>query len=302
MSRRAVYGSLEDSGQPLSAARTRGPCGEPFDSSCKFGSSDISIPYAAGNFISPSSGGGAGRRKSWWQAGIIMITAATAVATVLGLAHLADFAGTLQRPAEKNLAKVSSGDPAVTAPLPGNFYETDVNDGASPWRQPATVRQNNNYVSRREVTKDAEQPDIVVNDAAQNAENGELAFVALNDYTRRGDVVGVGYPWLEGRILVEPYRETSLEVVEPREGMVYYWSIVETHSPNVGLGEFTGDKVTCVFTTASEYTVALLEIHAEDNQLSRMLTVDIFCKYVRREIRSLFEGERDELFDAMKVW
>lgn len=128
-----------------------------------------------------------------------------------------------------------------------------------------------------------------------------LAFVAVNAYTRRGDVVGVGYPWLEGQQLVEPYRPTTLEVVSPQEGMTYSWTIVETENVKKSLGDgFTGETVEVLFEAAPKYTVVLMETKA-DHTMSRVSTVEIFCKYVRREIRSLFDDERAAMFDAMQV-
>ena len=52
----------------------------------------------------------------------------------------------------------------------------------------------------------------------------DLAFIASNAYTRRGDKIGLGYPWLEGRILVEPYRDTMLEVISREHGALIDYS------------------------------------------------------------------------------
>lgn len=129
---------------------------------------------------------------------------------------------------------------------------------------------------------------------------GELSFVASNEYTRRGDVIGTGYPWLEGNILVEPHRQTTLEVVEPVEDMIYFWNIVETKEPATRLGDYTGTMVEVTFHLSPQYRVELIEKRS-DGTVSRWTAVDVFCKYVRREIRGLFDSERDEMFDAMKV-
>lgn len=136
---------------------------------------------------------------------------------------------------------------------------------------------------------------------------GGLSFVALNEYTRRGDVVGQGYPWLEGRVLVEPYRETSLEVVSPQKGMLYSWKVEENDLEDDEtrvIGEFEGETVNVVFLKAPTYTVTLFETNSSDGMQAeevRRTEVEVVCRYVRREIRSLFDDERNDMFDAMKV-
>eukprot|EP00903_Cladosiphon_okamuranus_P011690 g10995.t1 len=148
-----------------------------------------------------------------------------------------------------------------------------------------------------------------------------LSFVASNEYTRRGDVVGRGYPWLQDRILVEPFRRTTLAVVSPKEGMVYSWRITAT-DPEIDAQEgmqiaYTGQAVEVVFERAPKYTVVVEERSGDGagedgvdvtndggaggGTVVRSTNVEVFCKYVRREIRSLFDEERDQMFDAMKV-
>eukprot|EP00752_Nemacystus_decipiens_P012221 g10835.t1 len=161
--------------------------------------------------------------------------------------------------------------------------------------------------------------------SAVGSSDGEehLSFVASNEYTRRGDVIGRGYPWLQDRILVEPFRKTTLAVVGPREGMVYSWRITATDE-EIDVQEgmqiaYSGPAVEVVFERAPKYTVVLEERDGEgvegqeedggvvergdvgSEEVVRTTSVEVFCKYVRREIRSLFDDERDQMFDAMKV-
>lgn len=136
--------------------------------------------------------------------------------------------------------------------------------------------------------------------------SSELAFVALNDYTRRGDVVGSGYPWLQGKVLVEPHRATSLEVMSPLDGMSYSWEVYQNdgEAGRSLVAEYVGEVVEVVFANAPQYTIVLRE-YAETAGtgvvVSRVCESEVFCRYVRREIRSLFDDERNEMFDVMKV-
>ncbi|CAM9893269.1 unnamed protein product [Pylaiella littoralis] len=157
--------------------------------------------------------------------------------------------------------------------------------------------------------------------AAQGGDAGGPLFVAENEYTRRGDVVGLGYPWLQDRILVEPFRKTTLSVVSPREGMSYTWRVTPVEEVDVQSDmqvDYSGGLVEVTFERAPKYQVVLEERDApvstagvgggggvagegDGTVVVRSSTTEIFCKYVRREIRSLFEEERNMMFDAMKV-
>lgn len=61
-----------------------------------------------------------------------------------------------------------------------------------------------------------------------------LSFTALNFYHVRDGAPGLDYPWLRNVKLVEPYRDTTLAVVSPRDEFEYRWKVY-------GAGEATGD-------------------------------------------------------------
>lgn len=288
MSRVSAYGSLEGDaagvrrGTPSFASRR-----SPFD-------------HAAGHAVPvpPPPSGGSSARFSWWRAGIIVAAAATALSATVGLVHLASFSGIAQPPVRSGTMRPAEGAPEFSEQLEA---QSTTRQGKPD--QAAASAASGADGTQQVHTAPSNEPRVAATAATPGVDTDlpSLSFVALNEYTRRGDVVGVGYPWLQGKILVEPHRETSLEVVSPIEGMSYYWSIVETSNTDISLGEFFGDKVEVTFRVAPEYTVVLLEKDAQDGSLSRMVEVDIFCKYVRRELRTLTDSERNEMFDAMKV-
>lgn len=250
----------------------------------------------------------------WCRVGIVVGTAAAATAMVFAASSLARLPSQAaqQQPLSaaetvttKEFAALTETSDAITGSNSHTIHKIDVFHGEHP-SSPTALRPGEDL---NKLVEEQHQPEITVGSSGNtksaagvsNSDKGELTFVALNDYTRRGDVVGVGYPWLDGRILVEPYRSTSLEVVDPVEGMDYLWSIVETHDVEASLGEYRGHAVEVHFEAAPEYKVVLHERSAMDDTLSRSVTSDVYCKYVRREIRSLFPEERDEMLDAMKV-
>lgn len=111
---------------------------------------------------------------------------------------------------------------------------------------------------------------------------------------------------------MEPFRTTTLEVVSPKEGMVYSWTVrpvTEVDEQEETPAEYAGPSVDVVFERAPKYQVVLEERASgtgggdtgEEAPVVRSSDVEVFSKYVRREIRSLFDDERDQMFDAMKV-
>ena len=240
---------------------------------------------------SPSRASERKRWSSWWRVGTITV-AATALSVAFSMSNLGSYS--------------SAADSAMLG--------ATSNGGSVDAGKPSQLAQQQQQQQRA-------GPTIMETEAAAEvaATSEELSFVAMNDYTRRGDIVGLGYSWLEGGVLVEPYRDTTLEVVSPREGMTYSWAITGAagsgEGGGVALGEYVGEVVNVMFLKEPMYTVVLQERDGSGGAdaaavaggavaggvVIRSTSVDVFCKYVRREIRSLFDDERDEMFDAMKV-
>ena len=95
---------------------------------------------------------------------------------------------------------------------------------------------------------------------------------------------GVGYPWLAGRVLVEPHRETTLHAVGAGAEAVA-WTV---ERQDRGVGPSTTHR----FSRVGEHAVALATA-------TRSASVDVYCRYVRRELRSLTDADRVAYFDAV---
>lgn len=149
-----------------------------------------------------------------------------------------------------------------------------------------------------------------------------LAFTAQNFYHIRDGKPAQHYPWLKGVKLIEPHRDTTLTVANGREGFKYRWeirsssaggNITATTSTAAGGGVINDETV--VFTTANGAETVVVFTALEDNviTLEEVSDVDgeelvvtrrqeekVMVKYVRREIRTLTDEEREELFDAVR--
>lgn len=285
-----------------------------------------SSDFETSGYTTTNSRGSQGAR-SWRRAGLMIAAAATALSAAVATVHFT--ANTTAATNEQQLPRSSSvgatpqqfaaktsAESLAPAVVLGNNKNTPVTTKGNNKRvqQAGRLPEKSGGKSAEHVVVDVpivKKPAVAETApslSAQPSASQSLAFTASNEYNRRGDSIGLGYPWLEGEILVEPHRSTSLEVVSPVEGMVYSWQIVETVDPGetiVTLGDFQGDVVEVVFGRAPKYTVVLIETAESDEGVThlsnRRTEVEIFCKYVRREIRSLFDDERNEMFDAMKV-
>ena len=130
-----------------------------------------------------------------------------------------------------------------------------------------------------------------------------LEFTALNFYHVRDGKPGQDYPWLKDVKLIEPHRDTTLAVVGPREGFSYRWEVrAGGSSSSDGVGEVqataTGAVTIVVLTQLDENVVVLEEVNG-DGQVTNRLEEMVLVKYVRREIRTLTDDEKEELLDAV---
>lgn len=130
-----------------------------------------------------------------------------------------------------------------------------------------------------------------------------LEFTALNFYHKRDGKPGQDYPWLKDIKLIEPHRETTLAVVNPREGFEYNWKIWPLESSRRESGatiEVSGAEVLVVIRTLDKHVVNLEEVNVSSKRVTKGLEEGVMIKYVRREIRTITEEEREELLDAVR--
>ena len=133
-----------------------------------------------------------------------------------------------------------------------------------------------------------------------------LEFTALNFYHVRDGKPGQDYPWLKDVKLIEPHRDTTLAVVGPREGFDYRWEVrAGSSSGSGGVGDVqataTGPVTIVVLTQLDENVVVLEEVDG-DGRVTNPLEETVLVKYVRREIRTVTDDEKEELLDAVRLY
>lgn len=126
-----------------------------------------------------------------------------------------------------------------------------------------------------------------------------LSFTALNFYHVRDGKPAQDYPWLKDIKLIEPYRETTLSVTNSRPGYHYKWEIRGGGEEDEVHTSADGAEAIVILTKLEQNLITLVERDSDGNVVRR-LDEPVMVKYVRREIRSLTDDEREELLDAVR--
>jgi len=148
------------------------------------------------------------------------------------------------------------------------------------------------FLEFKEVVTEMEQVQrgmVIKNWASPNG----LTFSASTKYTERGDApIFNDYPWAAG-LIVEPHLPTSLRVsqVSDSPDISYRWSFQ---------GQTTsGLEYQLLLEKTGTYPIILQEIDSEGTVLRELRTV-LVCKYIRREIRTLTDEDREAFFKGLE--
>ena len=162
----------------------------------------------------------------------------------------------------------------------------------------------------KQINSKAPSPRLLHASYPQMETPSSISVTAKNEYGRyeRASLALYGL-----EMVVEPHRETTLEVVgaaSPRESL-FRWRVDEIDdagAPLAGadpeLDAWGGAETTVTLTKAGG--VFLLKVQEQENRPGGALlsegTVKVSCRYVRREIRDLTENDREEFLEALEVY
>lgn len=133
----------------------------------------------------------------------------------------------------------------------------------------------------------------------------ELEITAFNEYTRTHEVYSPHWHYI-----VEPFRDTTLQVFDSSQSKdgdtQYMW-----HVSNLEVGEKLnnielepGKSVRYVFKDLGRHDIQVTKVEVQSDGGHRplgMQKIEASCKYVRREIRSLSDHDRNLFLDTVLV-
>jgi len=163
-------------------------------------------------------------------------------------------------------------------------------------------------------------------------ETSAFSLEASNSYSRKTNGYSTEYPW---QVIAEPYRTTTLNVVESdttaSAGATYRWTVdghlhgfgssVDVSFSEIGYHVVAVERLMPIATTSSSSTSSSsssfvatpsssslssseFAVHRLALSLaagSAKVVAKVMCKYVRREVRSLLDADREAWFSAVQV-
>jgi hypothetical protein len=128
-----------------------------------------------------------------------------------------------------------------------------------------------------------------------------LSAVVTNEYSSR-NLKMFDYPFLKHALLMEPYRESTVTITGSSESCSMTWDLVSTtDAANLHwYGEVdTSGKFTVAPTKTGKYLLTVAEKCGDST--GNVLSQQVFVKYVRRELQSLTDQDREEFLDAFRT-
>mmetsp|Transcript_10165 Transcript_10165/g.16887 ORF Transcript_10165/g.16887 Transcript_10165/m.16887 type:complete len:555 (+) Transcript_10165:2-1666(+) len=104
-----------------------------------------------------------------------------------------------------------------------------------------------------------------------------------------------------GEYFVEPYRDTTLAISTSESSSKYSWVIYLEEDPKVRpeISHNGQSEVVVMFTKAGRFYNVEIEETTESGE-QKMYKYQVICKYVRREIRTLSDTDREKYFYTLK--
>jgi hypothetical protein len=123
---------------------------------------------------------------------------------------------------------------------------------------------------------------------------------ATNEY---GDVtVNMSpYPFLEDSLFIEPYKATTVSIIGSLSTCQYDWSVTSSDSVVVANGNSGSAGFSLTLTAVGQYRIAVKEHRCVGTGIGaaeQQLVQDVWVKYVRRELSSLTDADREAFLNA----
>ena len=132
------------------------------------------------------------------------------------------------------------------------------------------------------------------------ASSGDLIVSSIsNEYGIRGADTMLPYPFLTGALFMEPYKEATITLEGPLSGCTYDWSLTNVKGTADTVSGVSKDGIImATLESVGEYLLTASESCGAASDSSRQLSMKVWVKYVRRELQSLNDQDREDFLDA----
>lgn len=120
----------------------------------------------------------------------------------------------------------------------------------------------------------------------------QLVLLVEGPYSKISEVTSMEY---YGWMIVEPYRITTLSALGGSNSSSYDWIITSKNNS----GQEYGNPIHFQFKEIGEQVVTVSEFPSDQNLEPRSMSTVVVCKYVRRELRSLTDRDREACLSAI---
>jgi hypothetical protein len=106
------------------------------------------------------------------------------------------------------------------------------------------------------------------------------------------------YSFLQNAYLIEPHKETSIVLVNYATDCSIQWALTDSGGVASSSGTSLNGIMTVTVKTVGEYSLTATEQCGLTSKPDRYLNAVVWVKYVRRELSSLNDQDREEFLDA----
>ena len=133
-----------------------------------------------------------------------------------------------------------------------------------------------------------------------DSQNSYLLISSVsNDYGVWDSTEMLPYPFLLDALLLEPYRKTAIALATPIKGCTYNWYITDVNNDAISSrGISTNGTIVTTLYSAGEYLLTVSENCTDISDSGRQLAKTVWVKYVRRELSTLLDNDREDFLDA----
>lgn len=127
------------------------------------------------------------------------------------------------------------------------------------------------------------------------------AYSITNNYGEWDRSSMLPYGFLSDAILIEPHKNTTITFEQIQTGCLYNWSLMRKSNDDLVNGSSTDGSILINVAAVGEYDFFVME--SCGNVMERQLRATVWVKYVRREISTLTDSDREAFLNAFhKLW